>query len=136
MRNRIHFDERASRQCGNTDRRARRIRLREVLRHDFIDRREVPQIGQVYAQADDIVQRSARCLGHGRQIPEYTIDLHGRVLSDEFHRFWIQWNLAREIHHFAHADSLGIRADRRWCTVRANRSLHKTVDTLINASCE
>src|ERR1700675_3784211 len=123
IQHRIDFNERAARQAGDADRRARGMRLLKVRGHDFVDAREMREIGQVYGKFHRVVEAAAGLRRHRLQIPEYTIDLRLDAIG-ELHGCRVESDLTRQIHRVAATYRLCIRAYRLRCGSTMDRLLH------------
>lgn len=55
MHDGVDLDQRTARQAGDAERGARRVGHREIGRHDFVDAREVAEVGEVNRELDDVV---------------------------------------------------------------------------------
>ena len=72
---RIDLDERSAWQRGNADCGTCRIELRELVRHDFIDAREMREVCEIHGELHCEIEPASRFIGDGLQIVEHAIDL-------------------------------------------------------------
>src|SRR5690606_15316621 len=119
---RVDLERRAARQGRDLDRRTRRVRFREVFGHYRVDLRELRQVGQVQADADDVVEAAAGRLAHRLEVVEGAACLVGDVAVYQVAGGRIDRHLARTKHHArtrraAGAGRLGVWTDGRGCAV-------------------
>src|SRR5690606_26898362 len=108
---RVDLELRALGQRRYLDGRTRGVRLVEVFRHHRIDHRELRQVGEVEADARDVVQRTAGRLADRAQVVEGTARLGGEVTGNEFAGGRVERDLSGQEDAAAGAHGLRIRAD-------------------------
>jgi len=131
---RIDLDERSAWQRGNADCRTCRIRLREVLRHDFIDAREMCEVCEIHGELHGVIEPASRFIGDGLQIVEHAMDLCIDAVN-KLHGRRIQSDLSGQIHRVATANRLRIRSDCLRCSGGIDGLLHGTSGWFDEGNC-
>src|SRR6202041_719477 len=104
------------------------IGLAEILDHDLVDLREMPEVGQENRRLDDVVEAGAGGRNDRLQVFEYPARLYFDVALDQFLGERIQRDLTREPQGIAGPDGLRIGADGGGGGGRANKFLAHGVD--------
>ena len=94
----------------NADGGASRERLIEVVLHDGIHGREIAEVRQEYRQLHDVVQVSARGLGHGGEVVEHAARARLKVAVYDLHRGGVERNLPGQEYEAVGVDRLGVGA--------------------------